>query len=120
MTTMMATLFAAAAGGALGAMIRVGIVTYVLPSPLGILVLNVAGALMLGFVLTFLEGRQALLTVFLGGGLMGALTTFSTFSGDAVRLASSPPLRAANYVSATVCGAILAFVLGAALARAAL
>lgn len=111
------TLLAAGAGGALGAMIRVGFVTLAVPGPLGIFLLNVVGALALGVVMAA-GGKGPLLTVFLGSGMIGALTTFSTFAGDAVKLAGTQPLLAGVYVTASVAFAILAFVLGANIGRA--
>ncbi|MEM7515377.1 MAG: CrcB family protein [Planctomycetota bacterium] len=117
MHTTLQTLLAAGAGGALGAMIRVGFVTFAVPGPFGIFVLNVVGALALGVVMGA-EGKGPLLTVFLGGGLLGALTTFSTFAGDAVKLGSAQPLVAGLYIAASVTVAILAFILGSSLGRA--
>lgn len=117
MSQVFSTILVAAAGGAVGAALRVGVVTFLVPGPLGVALLNVAGALLLGFILTWFEGRGALITVFLGGGLLGALTTFSTFAGDTVRLAGEQPVIAIFYVAGSVSLAVLAFVLGAQAAK---
>ena len=63
-----------------------------LPFPLGTVVINVSGALLLG-ALTGLVMRHAGLAdlkVVLGTGFLGGYTTFSTASVEAVRLASGP------------------------------
>ncbi|NRA30492.1 MAG: CrcB family protein [Parvularculaceae bacterium] len=117
MAQVLPTILTAAAGGAIGAALRVGVVTFLVPGPWGIAMLNVLGALLLGFVLTWFEGRGALLTVFLGGGVLGALTTFSTFAGDAVRLATAQPWSAGLYVVGSVSLAVLAFVIGVQAAK---
>lgn len=117
MTQFVPTLLAAAAGGALGACLRVMVVAFLVPGPVGILVLNVLGSLLLGFVLVALGEKSPLAVVFLGGGVLGALTTFSTFAGDVVRLAAGQPGMAALYIAGSVGGAAVAFLVGGSLAR---
>lgn len=107
-----------AAGGALGATARVVVSTFLVPGPLGIFLLNVSGSLLLGFVVTFVEDRSPLLAVFIGAGFLGALTTFSTFAGDAIRLLTTSPGASFLYVMASVALAMLAFFAGAQLGRA--
>ncbi|GGP07372.1 fluoride efflux transporter CrcB [Nonomuraea glycinis] len=53
--------------------------------PWGTLAVNVAGSLLLGFVIGLPAGPA--LTALLGTGLCGALTTYSTFSYETLRLA---------------------------------
>jgi len=117
MTQVLSTLAAAALGGAVGAAIRVGVVSYVMPGPWSIMALNVVGAFLLGLLLSALDGKGALLTVFLGGGVLGALTTFSTFAADIVRLANSQPFLAGVYLIGSISLAVLAFILGAQAGR---
>ena len=114
------TLLAAAGGGAVGASLRYLFLVFGVSGALGIFLLNVAGSFALGFMLTWLEGRSELLAVFVGTGLLGALTTFSTFSSDSVRLFSQHPLYFTLYVGASVMVALGLFLLGSHLARAVL
>lgn len=72
------------AGGALGVLARVWLLSLVPTAPLaGVLALNLSGALALGVLYGFLEartlraGRELRLAV--GTGLLGGLTTHSTF-----------------------------------------
>lgn len=80
-------------GGALGAALRYGVAQLcseirVLSLPVGTLVVNVLGCLLLG-VLTGLGERHtalpASLLLMLTTGACGAFTTFSTFSSETVR-----------------------------------
>lgn len=78
-------MLAIACGGALGALIRIG-VAQALPAstggwPWATFAVNIAGALMLGYFVTRLQERLPVSTLrrpLLGTGLCGALTTFST------------------------------------------
>ncbi|MFD8251790.1 fluoride efflux transporter CrcB [Streptomyces werraensis] len=89
--------------------------------PWGTFTVNVAGSLVLGL----LTGAAAAgvagseLQLLLGTGLCGALTTYSTFSYETLRLAESGSLRyaAANVLVSTAAGLGAAFA-GAALAGA--
>lgn len=114
------TLLAAACGGALGASVRHMFILFGVSGALGIFLLNVAGSFALGFALAWLEGRSEVMTIFVGTGFLGALTTFSTFSGDAVRLLGQSPGYFALYVVGSVLAAIALFVLGGMAARAVL
>ncbi len=59
--------------------------------PLGTLVINVTGSLVLGFLTgsALHHGVSAAWLTVAGTGLIGAYTTFSTFTFDAVRLAEA-------------------------------
>jgi CrcB protein len=79
-----------AAGGALGALARLGVST-VLPHhggfPLSTVLENVLGCFLLGallVVLTELRRPHPLVRPFLGTGVLGGFTTFSTYAVDAV------------------------------------
>lgn len=82
-----------ALGGALGAMARYGLSGWVqglmnTTFPLGTLVVNVVGSFLLGFALYLLESTAPTTEVrsFVTIGFLGAFTTFSTFSYEAVVL----------------------------------
>lgn len=85
-----ATLFAVAAGAVLGAWSRWGLSLWLnrstLPLPLGTLVANLVGGLLIGAFLGALERRPEWegLRPFLVTGFLGALTTFSTFSAESL------------------------------------
>ncbi len=112
---------AVAAGGAIGASLRFLInlwatSTFGLGFPAGTLIVNILGAFAMGalvetFALAWTPPRaiQAMLTT----GLLGALTTFSTFSLDLVYLAREDRLVAAGlYLAASVTLSIAALVIG--------
>ncbi|MFJ8942761.1 fluoride efflux transporter CrcB [Streptomyces sp. NPDC102395] len=89
--------------------------------PWGTFTVNVAGCLVLG-LLTGAAAAGAAgshLQLLLGTGLCGALTTYSTFSYETLRLAETGAraFAAANVVASVVAGLGAAFV-GVALARA--
>lgn len=87
----MQTILAIAAGGAIGAVLRHG-VNGLFPAggfPWGIFACNVAGSFAMGVLIAlFAHGVEAPPPVkaFLTVGILGAFTTFSTFSLDAVLL----------------------------------
>lgn len=119
-------LLAIAFGGAVGALgrhfVNVGVATWIGHGiPWGTLVVNIAGSFAMGVLVhimattwTVTPEVRALLTV---GGL-GAFTTFSTFSLDAIVLYERGQVMfAAVYVLASVIGAIGALLVGLRLAR---
>lgn len=103
------TWLAVAAGGALGACARYG-VSLVLPGvsggfPWATLAVNVLGCAVLGWLLADPSRFAASPDVrtFLGTGVCGALTTFSTFSVEAVVLVQrNEPGHAALYVASSL------------------
>jgi CrcB protein len=82
------------------------------PFPYGTLLINVSGSLVLGVLagLAAHNGISTQVVTVAGTGLLGAYTTFSTFSFDTVALAESGRIRAA----AANLGASLVLGLGAA------
>lgn len=110
----MPTLLLVLAGGAVGAASRFLIDRTVTrrrngPLPWGTLTVNVTGSLLLGFV----AGAGTALPGWVGGlvgtGFCGALTTYSTFGYETVRLASTdrrrgPVLASLNVVVTLVVG----------------
>ncbi|MFI7383831.1 fluoride efflux transporter CrcB [Streptomyces sp. NPDC049813] len=89
--------------------------------PWGTFLVNVAGSLVLGLVTGAAAAGAASgrLQLLLGTGLCGALTTYSTFSYETLRLAGTGArfLAAVNVVGSVAAGLGAAFT-GAALAQA--
>lgn len=120
-----AVILAVALGGAIGAVLRYGVVqtTFRLWGtgfPVGTLIVNVAGSLAMGLAVEWLTARglpdfwRAFITV----GLLGALTTFSTFSLDVALLHGRGEMAlAALYVMLSVCLSVGALFLGLWLGR---
>ncbi|MFK4106229.1 fluoride efflux transporter CrcB [Streptomyces sp. NPDC019531] len=88
--------------------------------PWGTFAVNVTGCLVLGLLTGAVAAGAAgaHLQLLLGTGLCGALTTYSTFSYETLRLteAGARPYAAANVVASVVAGLGAAFA-GVALAR---
>ena len=119
-------LAAVAAGGALGAAARYGLTQAFGPGPgafpwatFGI---NVAGCLLIGALVvavTEVWDAHPLTRPFLGTGVLGGFTTFSTYAVDAVTLAGSGhPRRALAYAGLTLACAVAAAAAGMRAARA--
>lgn len=92
--------------------------------PWGTMVVNVSGSLLLTFVYGVLEGMPASAEwrAFLGIGVLGGYTTFSTFSYEAMRFVQDGEwARAFLYVAGSVglslAGATAGFVLASLLLR---
>lgn len=114
-----------AIGGALGSMARYGVNVLagrLLPGyPLGTLVVNVLGCLIMGFMAGTIahRGGQHLAPLLLTG-FLGGFSTFSTFSLDALTLwQRGEGVVAASYVLASVFLSLAAVFAGLALARGA-
>lgn len=87
--------------------------------PVGTLVINVAGSLLLGVLtgLVVFHHLTSTLTVVVGAGFCGGFTTFSTASFETVRLVQQGELGAAGInVGVTVAGTVAAAAAGMALA----
>jgi len=117
---------AIAGGGAIGALLRYWVANgvYALSGrafPYGTLAVNVLGSLLMGFVYVWLLERMAggvALRAFVLIGLLGAFTTFSTFSVETLNLIESGQLgRAALNMLLSVVLCVAAAGLGVLLAR---
>ncbi|MEO0881011.1 MAG: CrcB family protein, partial [Pseudomonadota bacterium] len=90
--------------------------------PWGTLIVNVAGSFVMGLLIVWFSLREPVapaLRAFLTVGVLGAFTTFSTFSLDVVTLVRDKAiLEAGLYMAASVSVAIGALFAGMALARA--
>ena len=114
------------AGGFLGALARV-LLVQVMPVtpgrwPWATFVANIAGTLLLGYFVTRLQERlpvSAYRRPLLGTGLCGALSTYSTFSYETLRLAEDGArfYAAVNVVASVVAGLGAVFV-GVSVAQA--
>jgi fluoride exporter len=122
----MRTVLAVAVAGALGALARWGVGAWVghrFPSfPWGTLVINVSGSFILGVMFAVLVERNAgspTMRVALMTGLLGAYTTFSTFSLETFRLFEDGATGAAlANIGLSVCLGLLGVWLGIAAGRA--
>lgn len=109
-----------ALGGALGAVSRYGLSGWVqgfsdTTFPIGTLVVNVVGSFLLGLSLYLLESTAPTTEVrsFVTIGFLGAFTTFSTFSYEAVVLLQGGEwARGALYVGGSLAMGLLGLVLG--------
>ncbi|WNV83430.1 CrcB family protein [Umezawaea sp. Da 62-37] len=107
---------AVACGGALGALARYGLGIAFPYGPWTILVVNATGCLLIGVLMGLTE--DALLRAFLGTGVLGGYTTFSTYVVDFQRFASQGrPGVAMAYLAGTLVTALVAVATGAAVAR---
>jgi CrcB protein len=116
---------AVALGGVVGALGRYGL-SFAVPAeagryPWGTFVINLSGSAVLGFLLVLLVEqfpRGRLARPFVGTGILGAYTTFSTFVVDAVLLVRDHHAGTASvYVLASVIGGLGAVLLGMTTAR---
>jgi CrcB protein len=116
------TLAWVALGGALGALARYGLSGLVYDRlgesfPWGTLVVNVAGCLLLGVTVRWLQvsAPPPPLRPFLTIGLLGAFTTFSTFGYETIALVQDGQWgRAGLYVGGSVFVGLVAVVVGMA------
>jgi CrcB protein len=122
-----AVLAAIAAGGALGAEARYAMSLVVPHSagqwPWATWLVNVSGCLLIGVLMVVileLTSPHRLVRPFLGVGVLGGYTTFSTAMVDVQQLALAGRTGVAlGYLLATLAAAVLATFTGAALSRAA-
>lgn len=125
----MKLLLLASAGGAIGAgaryLVNIGVARCVGGGfPWSTLLVNVIGCGLMGVLYAGFTTRwpeQEAVRVFLATGILGGFTTFSAYALDFwVLLERKAHLAAALYLAGSVGCAVLAFVAGLALARAAL
>jgi CrcB protein len=119
------TLVVIAVGGAVGALARYG-VELVLPTvpgrfPWGTFVINVVGCLLIGVLMVLVTdvftGRP-LLRPFVGVGVLGGFTTFSTYANEARGLLRPGSVPVAfGYLAGTLVSALLAVLVGMVVAR---
>lgn len=113
------------AGGVVGAVARVAVARALSPGvatwPWDTFAVNVAGALLLGYFATRLQERLPLSAYrrpFLGTGLCGALTTFSTLQIELLRMLDAGRVGlAAGYAAASIGAGLLAVAAATAAVR---
>ena len=92
--------------------------------PWAVLIANLSGALLLGFVLTALAARtpetpaRRDLRLFVGTGMMGGFTTYSSLATDTAVLLETDAAVGIAYALASVVAGIAAAAAGIAIARA--
>jgi CrcB protein len=113
------------AGGALGALARYGL-SVAWPHrpgtfPWATLVTNVTGCLLIGVLMVLVAevwAAHRLLRPFLGTGILGGYTTFSTYTVDVRRLfAAGAPVTGLVYLLVTVVAALAAVYVGITMTR---
>ncbi|WP_188990230.1 fluoride efflux transporter FluC [Saccharopolyspora thermophila] len=111
-----------AVGGAIGSLLRYG-AALAWPGPWSTLLVNVVGCLAVGalmHVITELVTTHRLVRPFVGVGVLGGFTTFSTYVADAVHLVfDHRPALALAYLVGTVVACLAAVVAGMVAARVA-
>ncbi|MGL4306888.1 MAG: fluoride efflux transporter CrcB [Mycobacteriaceae bacterium] len=120
-----AVLLAIAAGGAIGALSRYGI-AQLIPSDSGLFpwatfITNILGCLAIGILMVALAHTSpppTLLRPFMGVGVLGGFTTFSTYTVDVHQLLiNHHTFLALSYAAGTIIGALLAVTCGTLCAR---
>jgi fluoride exporter len=114
-----------AVGGALGALARYGVARALGGAlggfPFATLVVNLSGALLLGFLSVFLVDRIEVSPAVrngVNGGFIGAYTTFSTMSLEAIILAQQDRAgQAAAYLAISLAGGLILAWVGQRLAQ---
>jgi CrcB protein len=119
---------AVSVGGVVGAEARYAVGSMIHPGggefPWGTFTVNVSGCLLIGVLMVLISDMwpsKRLLRPFLGTGVLGGYTTFSTYIVDIQRLVAAGAARTAlAYLAATVVGALLAVQFGLSLTRLAI
>ncbi|MBU3216741.1 fluoride efflux transporter CrcB [Clostridium estertheticum] len=105
-----------AVGGAAGSLVRYSLGKFISEKskhsfPIGTFIINITGALLLGFVSTI--GVSSNITLLLGDGFLGAYTTFSTFMYEGFNLfKEKEKLNAFIYILCTLILGIVGYVIG--------
>jgi CrcB protein len=114
-----------AVGGALGALGRYGLAVAwphtIGQFPWATFVTNVSGCFLIGVLMVLITevwSAHRLIRPFLGVGVLGGYTTFSTYSGDIQQLVTAGAARVGLlYLTGTVVAALAAVYLGISMTR---
>jgi fluoride exporter len=105
-----------AAGGALGALARYGLTEAIPDDPFAIWVVNLSGCLLIGVLMVLVTDvwpNQRYLRPFVGVGILGGYTTFSTAMVDVRNMVEAGrPAVGLLYLGGTVLAALLAVATG--------
>ena len=119
MTYHLSHIMAIACGGTLGATLR-----FLLTSQIGlygVLIANILGCLLIGAVISYIAIKSSIshtTTLFITSGLLGGFTTFSAFSLETIQMIDTHKyLQATLYVTVSIGGGLLAFILGRVLVK---
>ncbi len=111
---------AVAAGGAVGALLRVAVLRLNRASyavPYATLAVNVAGSFLLGWAASGgVPNANAIALAGFGAGALGGFTTYSTFALEAAQLARGSRTRSTVYIAATIASSVAAAGAGTAIA----
>lgn len=102
-------------GGFIGAISRDLIITHYKKRAnayLGTFVVNVLGSFLLGAFSVILSGNHPFLLLTVGTGVVGAFTTFSTFSMDALQLSKENKIKMSLYIVSTIVVCVFSFSIG--------
>ncbi len=103
-------------GAALGAMLRYALLMAIQKPPFTIAIINMSGSFLLGVAAGVWVDKNQPWRIFLGTGLLGGYTTYSTFSMDVVdQFHNKQYLAALGNVSLQTVGSIMLCFLGFAL-----
>jgi len=123
---MVSTILSIAAGGALGALARYGVsvgagAVLGLAFPWGTLIVNIAGSFLMGITIALMGHiwhPPEAMRIFIITGFLGAFTTFSAFSLDAVTLWERGDIAQASlYTAGSVILSIAALITGLFITR---
>ncbi|WP_051071947.1 fluoride efflux transporter CrcB [Amycolatopsis decaplanina] len=114
------------AGGALGSLARYGLSVAIPRSrgqfPLSTFATNVSGCLLIGILMAVITGATSphrLLRPFLGVGILGGYTTFSTYTTETLDLVTAGhPFTGLSYAAGSVVTALIAVLIGGEATRA--
>lgn len=116
---MVSSVIAVACGGALGATARLFLSS--LLGTYGVLAANLIGCFLIGALISFFALKTSVhqaMSLFLTVGLLGGFTTFSAFSVEAMSMIDTHrPLHALAYITTSVGGGLIAFILGRSLVK---
>ena len=105
-------------GGGIGAVLRLGITTFILEKvssifPFGTFIVNISGTFAIGFIATILlSSDYELLRLFLITGILGGNTTYSTYELESAQLFRKNKVIALIYWLGSVIIGILTACLG--------
>lgn len=118
---MVRQLGAVSAGGVVGALARFGVQSALPAGPWVTFAINVSGCLLIGVLMVLVLEvwpPHPLVRLFLGTGVLGGYTTFSTYIVDSQHLlARGAVTTAIGYLAGTLVAALAAVYAGMALAR---